>query len=79
MTVSEGIRSQEFSAKQLTDKLDGYLADFKSEKQKVEKMAADTDALKARATFQTYRTNDMEDKIELIERELRRNRNRRGP
>ena len=72
-TVDEGIKAQEFNAKQTEDKLDKHVQDCETTKREMKSIKRETDGLRARANFQNFILTDLEEKIEQLERERRRN------
>ena len=72
-TVDEGIRAQEFNSKQAEDKLQKHISDYTETKEEVSSLASETDGLKTRMTFQNFRLTEIEEKIEYLERERRKN------
>ena len=72
-TVDEGIRAQEFNAKQAEDKLENHIKDCTSTKREIKLIGNEADGLKARVDYQGFRLTDLEEKIEQLERDSRRN------
>ena len=72
-TVDEGIKAQEFNAKQMEDKLQDHVTACKITKQEVKSLGEETDGLRARVNYQGFRLSDVEKKIEQLERERRKN------
>ena len=72
-TVNEGIQAQEFNAKQAEDKLQNHIQECEANASEVRAIKKETDGLSARANFQSYRLHDIEDKIDQLERERRKN------
>ena len=72
-TMDEVITSQEFTAKQIEDKLQKHIEDCHETKLEVKAVGDVTDGLRARVTYQGLRLSDVEMKIEQLERERRKN------
>ena len=71
--VDEGIKANEFNARQLEDKLTQHEGDCKRDREKVAAAVTATDNLTTRVKFQGFRMSDIERKIEELERDRRRN------
>ena len=73
VTVDEGIRAQEFNAKQLEDRLVKHIEDHAKTKHEVKVVCKETDGLRARMSYHGYRLTELEIRIEQLERERRKN------
>ena len=71
--IDASIQSQEFTAKQLTDKIDKTEVSNKQAHAKCDKLEESSMGVKAQLKVHGVRLHELEDKIELIERERRRN------
>ena len=71
--VKEGFQSTDFLVNQLKEKVDKTEVDSRGNRVKVEELTSVTAGLKARSEVHGTRLADIEHKIELIERERRRN------